>query len=43
MAAKTLMNVHEALEYLENLDVFSMRIQEMKMSFSQLIQTGVNF
>ena len=23
MAAKTLMNVHEALEYLENLDVFS--------------------
>ena len=23
MAAKTLMNVHEVLEYLENLDVFS--------------------
>ena len=23
MAAKTLMNVHEILEYLENLDVFS--------------------
>ena len=61
MAAKKSMNVHEPLEYLENLDVSSednlsvdeedwlfylqttrviekpMKIQEMKMSFSQTI------
>ena len=72
MAAKKLMNVHEALEYLGNLDVSSeddlltmrisfqeedwlfylqttrmietpMKIQEIKMSFSQTIWIEVNF